>query len=104
MVKKSLKKVVPPLKSEDEIDTWFQKADLTEHFSIDAFSKFRFEKLEKKLIEDNYESSLKSQPVTLRLPQSLIQELKLAAIRQGIAYQTLARILLRKNVRKLLLG
>lgn len=102
MGKKSKLKVLPNLESEKAMDDWFQKADLTQFFSGDEFHKVRFATLEKKLVNESYEKALESQPVTLRLPQELIQKLKLAAIKQGIAYQTLARILLQRNVNKLL--
>jgi predicted DNA binding CopG/RHH family protein len=102
MVKKSKLKSLPHFESEKETDDWFQKADLTDYFSGDEFHKARFARLEKKLINDAYDKALESQPVTLRLPQELVQKLKLAAIKQGIAYQTLARILLQRNVNKLL--
>lgn len=100
MAKKLTK--MPPLDSEEDVDHWLQKADLTRYFSGNEFHKVRFAKLEKKLVDDAYGQSLKSQPVTLRLPQGLIQKLKLAAIRKGIAYQTLARILLQERVNKLI--
>lgn len=102
MPKKSKLKELPDLKDEDEVDAWFQKADLTKYFSGKEFYKIRFAKLEKKLIDESYEKSLESQPVTLRLPQELVQKLKLAAIKQGIAYQTLARLLLQRSVNKIL--
>lgn len=102
MAKKSKLKELPDLKNEDEVDAWFQKADLTKYFSGEEFYKIRFAKLEKKLIDESYEKSLESQPVTLRLPQELVQKLKLAAIKQGIAYQTLARLLLQRSVNKIL--
>ena len=102
MAKLSPKKNIPALKSHDDVHKWIQNVDLTEYIDPNEFYKMRFARLEKKLIDESYEKSLKSQPVTLRLPQELIQQLKLAAIKQGIAYQTLARLLLQKNVKKLL--
>lgn len=103
MLKKLVnRKRVPSLKTEEDLDRWLQKADLTQYFTGEEFEKIRFAKLEKKLIEESYDKALKSQPVTLRLPQSLIQKLKLAAMRQGIAYQTLARMVLQEKVGQLL--
>ena len=96
------KKQVPTLKTEAEVDNWLQKADLTEYFKEADFTPMRFEKLEKKLVNEAYESALKTQPVTLRLSQSLIQRLKLLAIKKGIAYQTLAKIILQDSVNSLL--
>ena len=102
MAKKSANRPLPVMKSEEDVDHWLQKADLTAHFSGDEFKKVRFAKLEKRLVEDAYEASQKSQPVTLRLPLSLIQKLKLVAIKKNIAYQTLARLLLQERVSRLL--
>lgn len=102
MLKKSKMKKLPDMDSEADVDAWLQKADLTQYFSGNEFHKTRFAKLEKKLVDNAYEKALESQPVTLRLPQELIQKLKLAAIKEGIAYQTLARLLLQKSVNKLL--
>ncbi len=102
MAKKLAKKDVPHLKTEDAVDRWLQKADLTQYFSGDEFEKVRFQKLERNLIEKSYESSQKSQPVTLRLPLGLIQRLKLLAMKKGMAYQTMARLLLHERVNRLL--
>lgn len=100
MVKKSKskKKDIPLLKSEKQVDDWLQDADLTDYFEDDDFQAFSFENLEQKLLDEAYSKSLKSQPVTLRLSKSLIQKLKLLAIRKGIAYQTLAKMLLQEQV------
>lgn len=102
MARKLKTKTLPDFKSETDVDNWLQKSDLTEYFSGNEFHKVRFAKLEKKLVDESYDKALESQPVTLRLPQILIQKLKLAAIRQGIAYQTLARLLLQRSVNRLL--
>lgn len=102
MAKKSTRKKIPLMKTEEDVDRWLQKSDLTEYFTGDEFEKVRFAKLEKKLIEESYAKSLGSQPVTLRLPQTLIQKLKLAAMQKGIAYQTLARLMLQEKVNRLL--
>lgn len=85
MAKKSVKKL-PRLQTEEEVDRWVQESDLTHYFTGEEFQK------------------VKSQPVTLRLPQQLVQKLKLAAIRKGIPYQTLARMLLQSKVNKILLS
>lgn len=102
MAKKSVKKALPDLKTDEQTDRWLQKADLTDYFTGEEFQKVRFAKLERKLIDESYEKSLRSQPVTLRLPQELIQKLKLVAMRKGIAYQTLARLMLQDRVNRML--
>ena len=101
MAKKSVKKL-PRMETEEEVDRWVQGSDLTRYFTGEEFQKIRFAKLEKKLIDESYDRSLKSQPVTLRLPEQLVQKLKLAAIRKGIPYQTLARLLLQDRVNRIL--
>ena len=102
MAFKSAKKKIPVLKTEEDVDRWVQKADLTQYFTGHEFEKVRFAKLEKKLVDESYDRTLKSQPVTFRLPKTLIQKLKLAAMKQGLAYQTLARMMLQERVNKLL--
>lgn len=102
MGRRSVKKEIPLLKTEEDVHRWFQRADLTEYFTGDEFQKVRFSKLEKKLVDESYQRSLQSQPVTLRLPRGLVQKLKLAAMRKGIPYQTLARLLLQERVNQLL--
>lgn len=101
MAKRSLKKI-PILKDDEAVDRWLQKADLTEYFKGDEFQKTRFTRLETKLVNEAYDKELKSQPVTLRLPLTLIMKLKLLAIKKGVAYQTLAKLLLQKSVNHLL--
>lgn len=102
MGRRSPKKEIPLLKTEEDVHRWLQRADLTEYFTGDEFRRVRFSKLEKKLVDESYQRSLQSQPVTLRLPQGLVQKLKLAAMKKGIAYQTLARLLLQERVNRLL--
>ncbi len=102
MEKKWTKKKVPHFKDEAAADRWLQKADLTQYFTGNDFERVRFEKLEKKLVEESYQLAQKSQPVTLRLPVSLIQRLKWLAMRKGMAYQTMARLLLHEKVNRLL--
>lgn len=102
MASGSVKKRLPTMKTEEEVDRWLQRADLTDYFTGEEFQRIRFSRLERKLVDESYAQSLKSQPVTLRLPQGLVQKLKLAAIKKGIAYQTLARLLLQERVNRLL--
>ncbi len=102
MAKKSVRKL-PLMQSEAAVDRWLQKADLTDYFTGDEFQKTRFSRLEKKLVDESYEKALVTQPVTLRLPEGLIQKLKLVAASRGVPYQILARMVLQKTV-NLLLG
>ena len=100
MARKLAKKKLPAMTSEAAVDRWLQDANLDEYFSGDEFEKVRFAKLEQTILDERYHKALESQPVTLRLPKSLIHKMKLLAIREEIPYQTLVRIILQKEVIK----
>lgn len=102
MPRKTVNRKLPVMRSEAAVDRWLQGADLTDYFTGEEFQKTRFAKLEKKLVDESYEKALVTQPVTLRLPEGLIQKLKLVAADRGIPYQILARMVLQKSVNQLL--
>lgn len=83
---------------EAAIDTWIETVDLTKDFSPGDFTPVRFTKLEHQLVRGAYRTALKTKPMTLRLPETLILKLKLLAVRKGTAYQTLIRQLLQEVV------
>lgn len=88
--------------TEDKLDAWLQKTDLSRLYNPEDFHPHHFEKLEEKLIESSYQKSQKTVPVTLRLPKTIIQKLKLLAMREGIAYQTLIKIILNDRTNHML--
>ncbi|GEM_PF-6897256 len=83
---------------EAAIDTWIDAVDLNKDFSPGDFVPVRFTKLEHQLVRGAYRAALKTKPMTLRLPETLILKLKLLAVRKGTAYQTLIRQLLQEVV------
>lgn len=93
---KNQKRRIPA--SESAIDRWIDTVDLTKDFQPSDFVPIRFARLEQQLVRGAYRAALKTRPMTLRLPETLILKLKLLALRKGTAYQTLIRQLLQEVV------
>lgn len=98
MVKKSKNKAL----DENDLDKWFQNADLSRLYDVSDFVPHSFKKLEETLIEQSYQKSQETIPVTLRLPKNLVQKLKLIAMQNGVAYQTLVKLLLNEKTNQFL--
>jgi predicted DNA binding CopG/RHH family protein len=84
-MKKQLKRI-PKFKSEEEERKFWQRVDSTEYVDYSRMENWRFPNLK-----------LSSKPVTLRLPISLINRLKIKAHRMDIPYQSLVKQLLFKE-------
>lgn len=76
---KKLKKI-PKFKSEKEERAFWQKVDSTEYVDYSKMEKASFPNLK-----------LTSRPITIRLPQMLIERLKLEAHKMDIPYQSLIK-------------
>lgn len=76
---KKLKKI-PKFKSEKQERAFWQKADSTEYVDYSKMEKASFPNLK-----------LTSRPITIRLPQMLIERLKLEAHKMDIPYQSLIK-------------
>lgn len=76
---KKLKKI-PQFKSENQERAFWQKVDSTEYVDYSKMEKASFPNLK-----------LTSRPITIRLPQMLIERLKLEAHRMDIPYQSLIK-------------
>lgn len=76
---KKLKKI-PKFESEREEREFWQKVDSTEYVDYSKMEKVRFPNLK-----------LTSKPITIRLPQSLIERLKIEAHKMDIPYQSLIK-------------
>lgn len=85
-MKKRLKKM-PEFKSEKEEREFWQKVDSTEYVDYSKMESWRFPNLK-----------LTSKPITIRLPQSLIERLKIRAHKMDIPYQSLIKQLLFKEI------
>lgn len=70
-------KKIPQFKNEAQERRFWQKADSTKYVDYSRARSWRFPNLK-----------LSSRPVTLRLPESLIEKVKIKAHRLGIPYQT----------------
>lgn len=78
-MKKQLKQI-PVFKNEDEERNFWAKADTSEYFD---FSKA------KRVVFPNLKLSTKS--ISLRLPESMINELKITANKRDVPYQSLIK-------------
>lgn len=85
-MKKQLKKI-PKFTSEKEEREFWQRVDSTDYVDYSKMENWQFPNLK-----------LSSKPVTLRLPQFLIDRLKIKAHRLDIPYQSLIKQLLIKEL------
>ena len=82
-----MKKRIPKFKSEDkEIEFW-AKQDSTEVLDW---------KKAKKIVLPNLKPSIKT--ISLRLPESMLEELKLLANKKDVPYQSLLKIFLSERI------
>jgi predicted DNA binding CopG/RHH family protein len=82
----SIKKV-PKFKNEDEERTFWATHDSTEYINW---------KKAKRVMLSNLKPSVKS--ISLRLPESMIEELKLLANKKDVPYQSLLKIFLAERI------
>ena len=82
-----MKKDVPSFKTEDEERDYWASQDSTEH--VDWSSARR-------VIFPNLKPSLKT--ISVRLPQSMIDQLKVLANRRDVPYQSLMKVFLAERI------
>jgi len=82
-------KKVPKHRSEDEERDFWSKADSTEFVDWKSARRVAFPKLKPSL-----------RTISLRLPEMMIEELKLLANKMDVAYQSLIKIYLSERIRK----
>ncbi len=80
-------KKIPKFKNEDEERTFWATHDSTEYINW---------KKAKKVVLSNLKPSVKS--ISLRLPESMIEELKLLANKKDVPYQSLLKIFLAERI------
>jgi len=85
---KKLKKI-PHFKSEKEEREFWQRVDSTEYVDYSKIERWQFPNLR-----------LTSKPITIRLPETLIDRLKIKAHRIDIPYQTFIKKILFEAVNK----
>ena len=84
-----MKKKVPKFKSEDSERGFWAAHDSTEHVDW---------KKAKRVVLPNLKPSLKT--ISLRLPESMLEELKLLANKRDVPYQSLLKIFLSEKIRE----
>lgn len=83
---KKLKKI-PKFKNEDDERRFWSKADSTDHIDWEKSKKGTF---------PNLKPSTKT--ISLRLPESMLDELKLIANKRDVPYQSLIKIMLKERI------
>ena len=81
------KKQIPKFKSEDQERDFWASHDSTEYVNWDTARRLMFE---------NLRPSTKT--ISLRLPETLLQELKLLANKRDVPYQSLLKVFLAERV------
>lgn len=84
-----MKKRIPKFKTEDEEREFWSKADSTDYIDWDEA---------KKTILPNLKPSTKK--ISLRLPELMIEELKLLANKRDIPYQSLMKMFLAERIQR----
>ena len=82
-------KKVPKHRSEDEERAFWSKADSADYVDWKGAKQVTFSKLKPSL-----------RTILLRLPEMMIEELKLLANKMDVPYQTLIKIYLSERIRK----
>lgn len=84
---KSKTKKVPKFKSEDQEREFWAKNDATDYFDLKGGKKMNFPNLKPS-----------TQTISLRLPEDLLEEIKVMANKRDVPYQSLIKILLRESL------
>jgi len=84
-----MRKKIPKFKSEDKEREYWAKQDSTEVLDW---------KKAKKVVLPNLKPSVKT--ISLRLPESMLEELKLLANKRDVPYQSLLKIFLSERIDK----
>ena len=82
-----MKKTIPRFNSEDEERTFWAKHDSSEYFDW---------KKAQKVIFPNLKPSTRT--ISLRLPESMIEELKVLANKRDVPYQSLLKLFLAERI------
>lgn len=85
MAKKSKK--IPKFKNEDAEREYWAKTDATEHFDLLKAKRVNFPNLKPS-----------TQTISIRLPEDLLEEIKVMANKRDVPYQSLIKILLREKI------
>lgn len=84
---KNKTKKVPKFKSEDQERVFWAKNDVTDYFDVKSGKKMNFPNLKPS-----------TQTISIRLPEDLLEEIKVLANKRDVPYQSLIKILLRESL------
>ncbi|OGP06692.1 MAG: hypothetical protein A3G39_06750 [Deltaproteobacteria bacterium RIFCSPLOWO2_12_FULL_43_16] len=84
-----MKKKIPKFKSEAEEQKFWSEADSTEYIDW---------KKAKRMVLPNLKPSIRT--ISLRLPESMLEELKLLANKRDVPYQSLLKMFLSERIEK----
>jgi predicted DNA binding CopG/RHH family protein len=84
---KNKTKKVPKFKTEDQEREFWSKNDVTDYFDLKSTKKINFPNLKPS-----------TQTISLRLPEDLLEEIKVLANKRDVPYQSLIKILLRESL------
>ena len=84
--------------SEGDVHQWLQGADLGPLAKKMKFKQASFSRLKPTDWNKLYQDFQKSKPISIRLPIRLIDKLKQVSLQTGIAYQSLIRMWVTKNL------
>ncbi|HXH76597.1 MAG TPA: BrnA antitoxin family protein [Bacteriovoracaceae bacterium] len=84
---KSKTKKVPKFKSEDQEREFWDKNDVTDYFDLKSGKRMNFPNLKPS-----------TQTISIRLPEDLLEEIKVLANKRDVPYQSLIKILLRESL------
>jgi predicted DNA binding CopG/RHH family protein len=84
---KSKTKKIPKFKSEDQERDFWAKNDVTDFFNIESGKKINFPNLKPS-----------TQTISIRLPEDLLEEIKVMANKRDVPYQSLIKMLLRESL------
>jgi predicted DNA binding CopG/RHH family protein len=86
MIKKKFK-TIPNFKSEDEERDFWDRVDSSDYFDFSKMRHVKFPNLK-----------LSTETISLRLPASLLEDIKIQANKRDVPYQSLIKIYLNKSV------
>ena len=84
---KNKTKKIPKFKSEDQERGFWSKNDVTDYFDVKSGKKMNFPNLKPS-----------TQTISIRLPEDLLEEIKVLANKRDVPYQSLIKILLRESL------
>jgi predicted DNA binding CopG/RHH family protein len=81
-------KTIPKFKNEDEERDFWAKADSSQYFDWSKAVRVKFPNLK-----------LSTETISLRIPKALLDDIKIAANKRDVPYQSLIKIFLNQSVR-----